>query len=361
MNFNELKLVVEELKINGLKLLRVFNTSLRTYILEFNKKNVLVSLQEPYLRIYEIQGKYPFKTDKFSHALQKELQGQTVTSMELKNDRIVEVRFDKGALIIQLIPRNPNLILGDISLNPIKPPLLKEQSEEKPRFQNSQEAESYFDSLFKAQEEEKQRELIQKAREKIEKELAKAKKWSELMEKAKLIQASLYSYDKKSHSLLLIGEEKRLNLPRTMSAEAYLEKQLKEVRRLKSLIPILEEKWENPIQSKEKKERKPYVEYISKTGFKIWVGKSAKDNDILSFKLSRGSDIWLHVQGKSGAHVLIKAEKGKEIDRATIDQAKELAQKHSKTRGDVIVAYVKDIKKGKKPGEVFYSSTSLKR
>ena len=361
MNFNELKLVVGELKINGLKLLRVFNSSLRTYILEFNKKSVLVSLQEPHLRFYEVMGKHPSKSDKFSQTLQKELQGKTVSHVEIKNDRIIEMRFGKETLTIQLIPRNPNLILGDISLNPIKPPFLKEQSEEKPRFQTSKEAENYFDTLFKTQEEEKQRELIQKAREKIEKELAKAKKWPELMEKAKLIQASLYSYDKKSHSLLLIGEEKRLHLPRTMSAEAYLEKQLKEARRLKGLIPILEEKWENPIQSKEKKERKPYVEYISKTGFKIWVGKSAKDNDILSFKLSRGSDLWLHVQGKSGAHVLIKAEKGKEIDRTTIDQAKELAQKHSKTRGDVIVAYVKDIKKGRKPGEVFYSSTSLKR
>ncbi|MFN4174393.1 MAG: NFACT RNA binding domain-containing protein, partial [Parachlamydiaceae bacterium] len=218
---------------------------------------------------------------------------------------------------------------------------------------------AYLEKIAKREAE--ARELaVKKAREKIEKEIKRAEKWPEKMERAKLIQASLYSYDKKSHSLQLIGEEARLNLPRQMTPEKYLEKHLKEARRLKSQLESLKAKWENPLPEKKlNEERKPYLEFISQTGFKIWVGRSAKDNDTLTFKLARGSDLWLHVLHEKGAHVIVRAVKGKEIDRDTIKQAEKLALQYSKAKNKVLEvakAYVKNLKKGKKPGEVIYSS-----
>lgn len=50
--------------------------------------------------------------------------------------------------------------------------------------------------------------------------------------------------------------------------------------------------------------RLPYKKYEYK-GYEIRVGRSARDNDALTFKHAGKEDIWLHVQGYSGSHVII--------------------------------------------------------
>lgn len=362
MRYNELKSIVGELKgLNLNRLTAFFLASRRTYIVEFGKKSVLISCEEPDLRLYETKIKHAFKPDPFANRIEKALKGKILTDIRLDpNDRIVTLQFEKEALVIQLIPRNPNIILGEISLNPIKPPVLKTQPvQEDVHITSEQFEKAYLEKKAKIEEEERACALA-KAREKIEREIKQAEKWPIKMERAKLIQASLYSYDKKSHSLQLIGEESRISLPRQLSPEAFLEKHLKEARKLKGQLEILKAKWENPLLEKKKMEaRKPYIEFISKTGFKIWVGRTAKDNDILTFKLARGSDYWLHVLHEKGAHVIIRAEKGREIDRETINEAEQLALQYSKAKNKVLEvakAYVKNLKRGKKPGEVYYSS-----
>lgn len=76
----------------------------------------------------------------------------------------------------------------------------------------------------------------------------------------------------------------------------------------------------------------PYREYISEAGIKIWVGKSAHDNDKLTFSYSKGSDWWLHVAGVPGSHVLIKVPKDKEPDRETLLDAIQCAIFYSKAK-----------------------------
>ncbi len=44
-------------------------------------------------------------------------------------------------------------------------------------------------------------------------------------------------------------------------------------------------------------------------GFKIFIGKNSKENEILTFKKSSSEDIWLHVKQIPGSHVIIKTEK----------------------------------------------------
>jgi predicted ribosome quality control (RQC) complex YloA/Tae2 family protein len=41
----------------------------------------------------------------------------------------------------------------------------------------------------------------------------------------------------------------------------------------------------------------------------IYVGKNARNNDILTFKYARGQDLWFHAQGVPGSHVIIRREK----------------------------------------------------
>ncbi len=52
--------------------------------------------------------------------------------------------------------------------------------------------------------------------------------------------------------------------------------------------------------------RLPYKRYIrQKTGQEIRVGRGAKDNDALTFRHSKGHDLWFHIRGPPGAHVTI--------------------------------------------------------
>ena len=103
---------------------------------------------------------------------------------------------------------------------------------------------------------------------------------------------------------------------------------------------------------------KPH-EFKSGSGFMISVGKNNKENDMLTFKKSSNSDIWLHVKDIPGSHVIIST-KGKDVDDETLLLAGQLAAYYSKARlsSNVPVDYteVRHVKKpsGAKPGFVNY-------
>lgn len=73
--------------------------------------------------------------------------------------------------------------------------------------------------------------------------------------------------------------------------------------------------------------------YRSSAGMTILVGLSANDNDVLSIKLGRPNDFWLHAAGQSGAHVLVlNPDNLARMDRSTQDLAAGLAAFHSGAR-----------------------------
>jgi predicted ribosome quality control (RQC) complex YloA/Tae2 family protein len=111
-------------------------------------------------------------------------------------------------------------------------------------------------------------------------------------------------------------------------------------------------------------DRKPAVDdvarrFTSPDGMEVLVGKSARDNDVLTFQLASQRDFWLHVAGASGSHVVIRNPDGVESPpRETLRFAAALAVRHSKAkaagRSTVHVARVKDVAKerGAPPGQV---------
>lgn len=104
--------------------------------------------------------------------------------------------------------------------------------------------------------------------------------------------------------------------------------------------------------------KRPYREFRSQSGLKIWVGKNAKDNDKLSFHLANGSDWWLHARDVSGSHVVIRVEKGSEPDPGCLQDAIQLALHYSKAKGegDVCITQCKYLAKIKgRPGAVSVS------
>ena len=102
--------------------------------------------------------------------------------------------------------------------------------------------------------------------------------------------------------------------------------------------------------------------FLSETGIEIWVGQDDYSNDQLSIKQAHPKDLWFHVSGAPGSHVLLRCgEQGLEADRESIREAAALAAWFSKQRngGNVAVHYclAKYVKKprGAKPGTVTIS------
>ncbi len=73
----------------------------------------------------------------------------------------------------------------------------------------------------------------------------------------------------------------------------------------------------------------PGMRFESPQGFTVLVGRNARDNDTLTFRVARSLDVWLHAQGYPGSHVINQAQ-GKEIPFETVLFASRLAAAHSK-------------------------------
>jgi len=85
-------------------------------------------------------------------------------------------------------------------------------------------------------------------------------------------------------------------------------------------------------------------------GFEVLIGRSAADNDALTFRVAKPSDSWLHVAGGTpGSHVVIKNPERCQIPKSVIERAASYAAWYSKARagGSVEVHYCKvsDIRK----------------
>lgn len=69
-------------------------------------------------------------------------------------------------------------------------------------------------------------------------------------------------------------------------------------------------------------------------GFKILVGKSAQNNDLLTQRHTYKEDIWLHAKDVSGSHVVIKHQAGKTVPATVLEKAAQLAAYYSKRKSD---------------------------
>lgn len=102
--------------------------------------------------------------------------------------------------------------------------------------------------------------------------------------------------------------------------------------------------------------------YLSTDGYEILVGRAAKDNDNLTFRIARPNDVWLHAGDYPGSHVVIRNPTRKEVPQRTIIEAAQLAGKFSQASDDakVVIHYTErkflSKPKGSAPGLVRMSS-----
>jgi predicted ribosome quality control (RQC) complex YloA/Tae2 family protein len=78
--------------------------------------------------------------------------------------------------------------------------------------------------------------------------------------------------------------------------------------------------------------------YTSSEGFEILVGKGSKDNDFLTFRVAKSSDLWLHAADYPGSHVVVKNPNRKEIPPKTLLEAAQIAAFFSKAKEQPKVA-----------------------
>jgi predicted ribosome quality control (RQC) complex YloA/Tae2 family protein len=82
-----------------------------------------------------------------------------------------------------------------------------------------------------------------------------------------------------------------------------------------------------------KKDKFPNVQKLDIDGFVVYVGKDAKSNDHLTFNVADKEDIWMHVKGVPGSHVVIRVRENLPTE-AIIKAAAQLAKKNSKASKD---------------------------
>ena len=60
--------------------------------------------------------------------------------------------------------------------------------------------------------------------------------------------------------------------------------------------------------------------FVSPDGLTVLVGRSAADNDLLTFGLGESRDGWLHVAAESGSHVIVRNPDGS-LKKALVKQS----------------------------------------
>jgi len=93
-------------------------------------------------------------------------------------------------------------------------------------------------------------------------------------------------------------------------------------------------------------------------GWEALAGRTDADNDRLSLKIAAANDLWFHVHGLPGSHVVLRGPEGEAANNDLIKAAAAIAAWHSKARTAGIVPVscteAKNVSKprGAKPGTV---------
>jgi predicted ribosome quality control (RQC) complex YloA/Tae2 family protein len=100
------------------------------------------------------------------------------------------------------------------------------------------------------------------------------------------------------------------------------------------------------------------IEYQLPGGWQVLAGRTDAANDQLSLRLARPNDLWFHIRGMPGSHVVLRVPSRATPDRATRELAAAIAAYHSKARAGGMVAVscteARHVSKpsGAKPGTV---------
>ncbi len=113
-----------------------------------------------------------------------------------------------------------------------------------------------------------------------------------------------------------------------------LEDDAQELPELEARLAALTPRPQPPPSRREQPRREPYRTVLGTGERPIFVGKSAADNDVLTTKVARPHDLWLHARGVAGSHVVVPLEKGEAVPSQLLVDAATLAAHFSDARGE---------------------------
>lgn len=122
------------------------------------------------------------------------------------------------------------------------------------------------------------------------------------------------------------------------------------------------QKW-NIVSRKDQSKPLPFRVFTVSGGFEVWVGKSSMNNDLLTMHYAKPNDLWFHVRGAGGSHVVLKVGGGKtKPSKEAIHEAGRIAAYYSKMRtaSTVPVAYC-ERKYVRKPKGVEAGTVAIQR
>lgn len=124
------------------------------------------------------------------------------------------------------------------------------------------------------------------------------------------------------------------------------------------IAEFLDEKIEKLVVKIKEKQADAFTgarRYKSSEGFEILVGKAAKDNDFLTFRVAKASDLWLHAADYPGSHVVVRNPNRQEIPQKTLLEAAQIAAffSQAKSQAKVAVHYTPKKHVGKPKGAAF--------
>ena len=104
-----------------------------------------------------------------------------------------------------------------------------------------------------------------------------------------------------------------------------------------------------------KKDKFPNLKKMEIDDYSIIMGRDSLSNDYLTTIMADPEDLWFHVKGVPGSHIIIR-QREKLITNEVKKKVAELAAKNSKAKGDCVVVCCKAkfVKKDPdmKPGQV---------
>jgi len=393
--------VEEQQALAGRRIEQVYQTGPRTFLLRLapDKTALLIDAQpgRPRALVTDDPPPVPDKPPVFGSILRNALRGARVLGVALLGeDRVWALDADgPKRLILEAVPNRPNLLLvdaggtvervldGEAAKRRGTPVGAAYERPKAPKFRP--EASLLPDELpggpFGAQEQdaEKAERRKKKLLDRIERALGKAERDLRELPDPKALRAQgallLESFAalspgmKKFRGVALDPKlQPNENIDRIFQqarkaerARPHVEGRIAELGSLRERVEAGEVVPESALPGRRRQKeapRKPYKVFEAANGDRILVGKGGRDNDETTLKVAGPNDVFLHVRGTPGAHVIVPVRKGATVHEETLVDAAHLALHYSKMKkadkADITWTPRRNVSKpkGAKPGLV---------
>ncbi|MBX2798793.1 MAG: NFACT family protein [Myxococcales bacterium] len=355
--------------------------------------------------------KNPPRPFSFQGACRSRLRGRLVSLLKVPGDRIVRLEFTTGTLELRITGRSGGLwLLDDEEVvaaydGPaparLPPVAVRPDRQDQPRFEPldgsmDRAADRYFTALerdLRARErrglvERRLKRAIQRGRRllgHLEQDLSRAEEGPEHRRRADLLAANLHRVERGAERIVLedweTGQPVHVELDPGRPASDTLEQLYRRASRMERVADRVLQRMDDveaelaqwaaslkelataDLESLEELERRlpalpsrgsdaqvvlPWSTWTGPRGERVLVGRHERGNRRLTFQVAKGTDWWMHIRGRPGAHLVLPMTRGQTPPLQHLLAAAQIALVHAKVpegdAADVQYARVRDVR-----------------